>query len=127
MDCGSPASSGHHHGAREWGALFNEICNLDRPHAPCSDRAASGSPRAAHEANRVRKDAAITSLDLCAAPSVNGETMFMKSIAALPAGVVAALSLLSLPAAHADNPVSMKKGSGGSEVQGSAEIGRAHV
>lgn len=47
----------------------------------------------------------------------------MKSIAALPAGVVAALSLLSLPAAHADNPVSMKKGSGGSEVQGSAGPG----
>jgi hypothetical protein len=47
----------------------------------------------------------------------------MKPIAALPAGVVAALSLLSLPAAHADNPLSMKKGSGGSEVQGSAGPG----
>jgi hypothetical protein len=44
----------------------------------------------------------------------------MKSIAALPAGVVAVAVLFALPAAHADNPLSMKKGSGGSEVQGSA-------
>lgn len=44
----------------------------------------------------------------------------MKSIAALPAGVVAAAALFALPAAYADNPLSMKKGSGGSEVQGSA-------
>ena len=51
----------------------------------------------------------------------------MKSITALPAGahvgVMAALSLLCLPAAHADNPLSMKKGAGGSEVQGSAGPG----
>lgn len=47
----------------------------------------------------------------------------MKSITALPAGVLAGLSLLCLPAAHADNPLSMKKGSGGSEVQGSAGPG----
>lgn len=50
----------------------------------------------------------------------------MKSTAALAAGVcvgvAAALSLLCLPA-HAENPLSMKKGSGGTEVQGSAGPG----
>jgi len=45
----------------------------------------------------------------------------MKSITAVPAGVLAALSLLCLPAAQADNPLS--KGSGGSEVQGSTGPG----
>ncbi|HEY4367951.1 MAG TPA: CsgG/HfaB family protein [Steroidobacteraceae bacterium] len=44
----------------------------------------------------------------------------MKSITALPAGAIAALSLLSVSLAHADNPLSMKKGAGGTEVQGSA-------
>lgn len=47
----------------------------------------------------------------------------MKPVTALHAGVLAALSLLCLPAAQADNPLSMKKGSGGSEVQGSAGPG----
>ena len=46
----------------------------------------------------------------------------MKSITALHAGVLASLSLLWLPA-QADNPLSMKQGSGGSEVQGSAGPG----
>jgi hypothetical protein len=52
----------------------------------------------------------------------SGRSKLMKSITALPAGVLAGLSLLCLPA-HADNPLSMKKGSGGSEVQGSAGPG----
>ena len=47
----------------------------------------------------------------------------MKSITALPAGVITALSLLCLPVAQADNPLSMKKGAGGTEVQGSAGPG----
>lgn len=47
----------------------------------------------------------------------------MKTFTALHAGVVASLSLLCLPAAHADNPLAVKKGSGGSEVQGSAGPG----
>ncbi len=50
----------------------------------------------------------------------------MKSFAALsadvPVMVLGALTLLCLPA-YADNPLSMKKGSGGSEVQGSAGPG----
>lgn len=51
----------------------------------------------------------------------------MKSLVALPvrvpAAVLGALSLLSLTAVAADGPLSMKKGSGGSEVQGSAGPG----
>lgn len=46
----------------------------------------------------------------------------MKSITALHAGALASLSLLCLPA-QADNPLSMKQGSGGSQVQGSAGPG----
>ena len=50
----------------------------------------------------------------------------MKSFAAVPAGVSSAvmIALFSLPlVAAADGPLSMKKGSGGSEVQGSAGPG----
>lgn len=47
----------------------------------------------------------------------------MKTFTAVHAGVVASLSLLCLSAAQADNPISMKKGAGGSEVQGSAGPG----
>lgn len=47
----------------------------------------------------------------------------MSSTNVLRAGVAAALSLMCLTAAHAQGPLSMKKGSGGSEVQGSAGPG----
>jgi hypothetical protein len=47
----------------------------------------------------------------------------MNSITARRVGVLAALPLLCLSAAAAENPLSMKKGQGGSEVQGSAGPG----
>lgn len=47
----------------------------------------------------------------------------MNSISALRAGVAVALSLACLPLLAAEGPLSMKKGQGGSEVQGSAGPG----
>ena len=47
----------------------------------------------------------------------------MNSITAARAGVLAALPLFCLSAIAAENPLSMKKGAGGSEVQGSAGPG----
>lgn len=80
------------------------------------------SPAARLASATVSQDGALQNIH---EPLYRGEKD-MKSVAAVPAGVSSAVmvALLSLPLiAAADGPLSMKKGSGGSEVQGSAGPG----